>query len=259
MRTSSVVSKGAVGLHDRTALDRSRDEGDRVLVVPRLREKRTRGEREECNAEGRKRGHLRAISWALGVAASVWVILLAGACSDLDLIGDTTVPTAELLILALQSTAPTVQEGSFSVPNSAVTVRRLLHSDAFNTLYLEVRFPEVALASLNGQPLTADDTVLVTAQPRAGGYGLTLSPQGLEFAGTATPSVTLSYARYGDLSVADGSDTYATRTDYESAPAIWFEVTPGLWRRVEGSGPDGADAVSGPVEEPGTYAVAAPR
>ncbi len=81
MRTSSVVSKGAVGLHDRTALDRSRDEGDRVLVVPRLSEKRTRGEREECNAEGRKRGHLRAISWAPGVAASVGVIPLAHAVS----------------------------------------------------------------------------------------------------------------------------------------------------------------------------------
>ncbi len=82
MRTSSVVSKGAVGLHDRTALDRSRDEGHRVLVVPRLGEKRTRGEREECNEEGRKRGHLRAISWALRVAASVGAILLADAFSS---------------------------------------------------------------------------------------------------------------------------------------------------------------------------------
>ncbi len=192
-------------------------------------------------------------------AASALLGGAALACGDLDLTDDTTVSTQELLILATQASAPAVPQSSFFVFNAGTTVRRLLHSDASNTLYLELRFPSGSLASLNGQPLGAADSVLATAQPRAGGYGLVLSPTGLEFMSTLRPSTTFSFALYGDLGVADGSATYATRSEYAAALALWFEITPGRWRRVSGSGFDGSDGVTGNIAEPGTYVVAAPR
>jgi hypothetical protein len=214
------------------------------------------GEREEsAEGEARKRHH-RAISRRLVTAASV--LLGAVACSDLGPVEDATVSTQELLVLPRQAGTPTVAQSSFFVLNNATTVRRLLHADAFNTLYLELRFPNGSLGSLNGQAVAAADSVLVTVQPRAGGYGLVLSPNGLEFT-SARPAATLSFAQYGDLSVADGSATYASRSAYADALALWFEITPGRWHRVSGSGFDGGDAVTGPIAEPGTYVVAAPR
>jgi hypothetical protein len=214
------------------------------------------GEREEhAEGEARKRHH-RAISRRLVTAASV--LLGAVACGDLGPVEDATLSTQELLVLPTQAGTPAVSQSSFFVPNNATTVRRLLHADASNTFYLELRFPSGSLRSMNDQPVAADDSVLVTAQPRSGAYGLVLSPSGMEFT-SARPAATFSFARYGDLSVADGSATYASRSEYADALALWFEITPGRWRRVSGSAFDGADAVTGPIAEPGTYVVAAPR
>lgn len=182
-----------------------------------------------------------------------------GACGDLDLVGDVTLSTSELLILPLQPAAPAVSDQSFYVVNSRLTVRQLRHSDAFNTLYVELRFPPQTLASLNQQPVSAQDSVLVTVQPLPGRYGLTLSPQGLEFNSDAAPSVTVSFARYGDLSVADGSATYETPLQYANALELWFEITPGRWQAVRASGATPSDAVVGPLDTPGNYVLAAPR
>ncbi len=191
-------------------------------------------------------------------AATGLAIASVIACGDLDLNGDVTLSTDQLLVLPSQAGAPAVPLASFSVPNPDIVVRRLEHLDPFNTLYMEIRFPEGSLASLNGQPLTATDTVTITIEPRAGGYGMTVSPRGVAFASGATPSVTFAFARYGDLSVANGSQ-YATPVAYAAALALWFEVTPGRWRRVSGSGPVPTDAVASPLPEPGTYVIAAPR
>ncbi len=186
------------------------------------------------------------------------MLLGAVACSDLGPVEDTTLSTQELLVLSTQASTPSVSQSSFLVPNNATTVRRLLHADAFNTLYVELRFPSGSLRSVNDQPVAADDSVAVTAQPRSGAYGLVLSPNGMEFT-SARPAVTFSFALYGDLAVADNSATYASRSEYANALALWFEITPGRWRRVSGSGFDGADAVTGTIAEPGSYVVAAPR
>ncbi len=190
--------------------------------------------------------------------AAASALLGAVACGDLGPVEDTTLSTQELLLLATQAGTPAVSQSSFFVPNDATTVRRLLHADAFNTLYLELRFPSGALRSLNDQPVAADDSVLVTAQPRSGAYGLVLSPNRMEFT-SARPAATFSFALYGDLAVADGSTSYASRSAYADALALWFEITPGRWRRVTGSGFDGGDAVTGQIAESGTYVVAAPR
>lgn len=184
--------------------------------------------------------------------------LLGAACGDLAPTGEPTLSTEELLILPTQASAPAVTQSSFYLSNARATVRLLLHNDAFNTLYLELRAPTGSLSSLNDQPLAPDDSVVITVQPRSGGYGLVLSPNGLEFT-AARPTATFSFALYGDLALADGSAAYASRSEYADALALWFEITPGRWRRVSDSGLDGADAVTGRLAQPGTYAVAAPR
>lgn len=151
-----------------------------------------------------------------------------------------------------------MSQTSFFLPNDRTWARLLLHDDAFNTLYLDLSAPAGSLLSLNDQPVAADDSVRVTVQPRFGTYGLTLSPAGLEFT-AARPTATFSFARYGDLSVADDAASYASRAEYAEALALWFEITPGRWRRVSSSEYDGADAVTGRLAQPGSYVVAAPR
>jgi hypothetical protein len=180
------------------------------------------------------------------------------ACGDLDFLGDTTLPTADLLTLPLTSSAPMAPTATFFVFNDRVTTRRLLHPDAFNSLYLEVRFTTGSLASLNGNPLGPSDSVRVTLDPEPGGFGVTVSPNGLAFAAGARPTATFVFAAYGDISVANGS-SYSSPVAYAQALAIWYEVTPGRWRRVSGSGYTGNDAVAGTLADPGTYLVAAPR
>lgn len=186
------------------------------------------------------------------------LVAALAACGDLDFVGDTTLPTADLLILPLTPSAPAAPTATFFVANDRVTTRRLLHTDPFNSLYLEVRFPIGALATLNGNPLGAGDSVRVTLDPEPGGFGVTVSPNGLAFAAGARPSATFVFAAYGDVSVANGS-SYGSPTAYAQALALWYEVTPGRWRRVSGSGYTGNDAVAGPLAEPGTYIIAAPR
>lgn len=170
-----------------------------------------------------------------------------------------TLPTADLLVLRIQGSAPSPGSLTFYVSNARPTVRRLVHNDGFNTLYVEVAFPSGALASLSGTPLGAADSAQVTLSPRSGQYGVTLSPAALTFVSGREPEATFSYAVYGDASVADGSATYAMRLDYLRALRLWHEISPGLWQRVSGSGAGGTDEVRGLLREHGTFVVAAPR
>lgn len=165
---------------------------------------------------------------------------------------------ADLLPLPQTAGAPAPASASFYVSNARSDVRRLLHPDAFNSLYLQLEFPANALASLNGAPLGADDSVLVTVAPEPGGYGVTLDPAGLAFASGRGPTATFVYAAYGDLAVADGSATYGSRAAYAAALGIWADVGPDRWQEVAGS-VAGNESVAARLPSPGTYRVAAPR
>lgn len=167
--------------------------------------------------------------------------------------------TADLLILPLKAEAPAPAAASFFVPNGRGIVRQLIHGDGFNTLYLRLEFPSGSLASVNGEPVAATDSVRVTLDPRAGAYGMTLSPAGLAFRSGAFPSATFSFARYGDASAAQGSTRYASAVEYAAALELWEEISPGRWRRVRPSGTTGADAVRGSLAAGGSFVVAAPR
>jgi hypothetical protein len=198
-----------------------------------------------------------AISRRLRRAASA-ALILATACTDLTIPGSSVLDGADLLPLPLEAGALMPAAASFYVSNSRTELRRLLHSDAFNSLYLQVEFPTSALASLNGTPLGPNDSVLVTLEPEPAGYGVTVRPSGLEFTAGRGPTATFVYAAYGDLGVADGSPTYASRAAYAAALSLWEDVGPDRWQRVAGS-TTGNETVTARLAAPGTYRVAAPR
>jgi hypothetical protein len=168
---------------------------------------------------------------------------------------DTTVPTADLVVLALDPAAPAPAGASFYVANATTTTRTLRHPDATSTLYLELRFAPGALASLDGTALGPDDSVLVTVTPLAGAYGFTLSPDGLVFTEGLAPTAVFSFGRYADPSVADG--LFASREAYVDALDVWAEVGFDAWAVAPGSGPGGVDEVRGSTEVAGRYWLAA--
>ena len=192
-------------------------------------------------------------------AASAAVLALLVSCGDLEIAEDTSLAGSELLMLPLNAASPPPAPVSAFVKNSAEAFLRVIHPDPFRTAYLEARFPPGALARFDGQPVGIDDSVRVTLDPPADLYGITLSPFGLEFAESEQPYATFRFATYADLSVADGSDRYPTRSAFANALALWYEVSPGRWERVDGSGYTGNDAVSGRLRHPGRYVVAAVR
>ena len=193
------------------------------------------------------------------MAASAALAAAAVACADAGLVNDPTLETADLLILGLQAAGRPVSAVSAYVRNGTETFLRVRHDDQFRTLYVEVRLPADALLDLGGQPIALGDSVLVTLDPEPDGYGVTATPVALAFAPSSAPYATFSFATYGDLSVADGSARYATRSAYASALTLWLETAPGHWERVVGSGATGSDAVGGRLRAPGRYVVAAPR
>jgi hypothetical protein len=182
--------------------------------------------------------------------------LLLTSCEDLTIPGG-GVPTSDLLILPLSGTAPAPGSLSFYVSNARSRTVNLLHADGFNTLFATVEFPSGSLGSLNGVTLGLADSVLVTLSPDPGNYGVDLGPDGLRFASLGHPRLTFSYARYGDLSVATGSQ-YASATAYAAALEVWRETSLDLWSSVGGSGNTGND-VSASLSQGGRYLVAAPR
>jgi len=199
---------------------------------------------------------VRAISRALIRGASIAAAAAALACADLGLPGDETVATADLMVLDLQTSAPTPSAATFVVPNDRASVRTIRHPDAFNTLYLELRFPAGALASLNGVAVGPADSVEITVQPRPGGYGFTLSPSGLVFTANR-PTALLSFGRYADP--ADGAAVFGGTDTYLAALELWAEVRIDRWAVAPGSGPAGVDEVRASVDAPGEYLLAAAR
>jgi hypothetical protein len=184
--------------------------------------------------------------------------LAAAACEDLQIPGNETVPEAELLALPLQAGAPLVPSRTFWVYNSRPVSQVLSHDEPEANTYLRIEFPPGCLSRLNGTQLTMTDSVQVTVDARPGGYGLTLSPAGLEFT-LETPAVTFFYGRYADLSVIDGEPSFPDETAYLQALEIWEEASLGRWRVARASGPAGVDAVAAALDAPGELLVAARR
>jgi len=200
-------------------------------------------------------GRHAALPSRLLLAAAGALALLLVACEDLNLPGAVT--TADLVILPLSSGTQTPPGLSFYVSNAHTTTGNLLHSDGFNTLYASVSFPSGSLASLDGAALGADDSVLVTLTADPGSYGIHLVPDGLRFASLGRPLLSFSYARYGDLTVAAGSQ-YPDPGAYAAALAVWREGSLDLWTEVGSAGNPGFN-VGTSLSQGGHYLVAARR
>jgi hypothetical protein len=184
--------------------------------------------------------------------------LAVAACEDISIPGGDTVATADLVILPQQAGAPAVNGESFYVYNDRPVSRTLRHQDAQLNEYLEIQFPAGCLSRLNGQQLTVDDSVLVTVEPRAGTYGLVLSPSGLEFT-LETPTVTFFFGRYADLSIVQDEPSFPDEAAYLDALEVWEEAVLGRWRVARGSGSASVDAIAAAVDAPGELLVAAAR
>lgn len=192
------------------------------------------------------------------VLAALLALLTTG-CGDVTTPGTEVLSTEELLILPFQSAAPEPQQQSSYIVNSRTTVHPIVHPDPFSTRFLEVRFPSGCIVALGGQAVGDSDSVQVTIGPRAGTYGFTLTPEDMILTSTCGATAALFFARYGDLSVADGSSTYLDRAAFAAALDLWLEVSPNRWRVVSGSAGSGSDAVEGAIEQAGSFVVAAPR
>jgi hypothetical protein len=258
MRADTKITKGCIGLTHRALRDSTSDDRLRCIGTPLLGPKQRRRGNHKARANDNAARHASAISARLVAAATAVAAMLAG-CSDLGPPADTTLRGADLLPVGLSGEAPAAASTSVWIPNARTTTVRLVHPDGFNSPYVEVEFPSGTLESLNGVPLTAADSVLVSLTPEVDGYGLTLSPAGLELAPGAVLTARFVLAAYGDLSVADGSDTYASRTAYAEALALWREIGIDLWERISGSRFTAGDIVTGKIAGPGRYRVAAPR
>lgn len=145
----------------------------------------------------------------------------------------------------------------YYLSNAHTTIRALIHNDGFNTLFAQLEVPRGSLESLDGVALGSGDSVLVRFIADSGRFGVSLAPEGLRFASLARPTLTLSYARYGDLSVAAGS-RYPDQAAYAAALNIWHEASLERWSSTGGSGNAGTDVSAG-LSQAGHYLVAAPR
>ena len=186
-------------------------------------------------------------------------VLLAAGCGDVLNPEDQVLAGSELLVLGQQATAPAPQAATFWVLNSTTSAHTVLHADEFNTPFLTVTFPPGCLRSVGSQSVGQADSVLVTIQPSARRYRFTLAPTDLVLTTACRATARLSFGRYGDLGVADGSSTYLDRGAYAAALDLWWEVGPDRWRMAPESGPAGNEAVAGILEAGGTYILAAPR
>ena len=188
------------------------------------------------------------------------MVLVSGAgCGDVVDPQSPILASSELLILRLQTSAPTPAAATFGVSNTDATVRVIVHDDQFNTPFLTLEFPAGCVESIDGQPLGSGESASVTATPVSGQYAFTLSPTSLTLTDGCGATAKFSFGRYADLSVADGSSTYLDRAAYAAALELWRETGSDRWEIVPQSGPSGNDAIEGNMEASGSYLLAAPR
>ncbi len=184
------------------------------------------------------------------------MVLVSGAgCGDVVDPQSPILASSELLILRLQTSAPTPAAATFGVSNTDATVRVI---DQFNTPFLTLEFAG-CVESVDGQSLGPGESASVTATPVSGQYAFTLSPASLTLTDGCGATAKFSFGRYADLSVADGSSTYLDRAAYAAALELWRETGPDRWEIVPQSGPSGNDAIEGNMEASGSYLLAAPR
>ena len=146
---------------------------------------------------------------------------------------------------------------TFPVHNNRLETFRIEHTDAAHTLFAEFRFTPRSIVQANGLLVCDTCTVYVTVTPLPGLYGFTIGPGHLVFNAAGSPTVTVSYGTYGDLSVHDSSTRYPTPADYSAALALWYERSPGVWDEERNSTHQSATVVASAIDAPVTHLLAA--
>jgi len=147
---------------------------------------------------------------------------------------------------------------TFHIQNNLTTHVRLVHTDAAATVFADFTFTPFSILSLDGQFVCDTCTVAVTVTVQPGTYFFSVGPSGIRFDAANQPTMAVSYAKYGDLSVFDSSARYADTTAFKAALELWHERHAGAWYLTSGSGPGpGPSQVSAALEGPGNYLIAA--
>lgn len=192
------------------------------------------------------------------VIAAASAALWSAGCADGGPGPRPGVTRAELLAVArADNAAPAPAMTTIAVRYDQTRTVRITHPDGPATLFLELHFPPQSILHVNGQPVCDTCTVTVTVMPTAGVYGFTIAPLTAIFNASSTPTVTVGYGTYGDLSVYDSVPRYVSAQAFDQALAVWYEATPGAWRRGRNSTRTGAGTVVSGLEVPGAHLLAA--
>ncbi|OLC72766.1 MAG: hypothetical protein AUH78_15455 [Gemmatimonadetes bacterium 13_1_40CM_4_69_8] len=169
------------------------------------------------------------------------------------------VPLSSLLVLPRQDSIFAPGDVRVFVHNNLLSTFTINESDPLNTLFAAFTFAPHSIVAA-GNTLVCDTcTVSVSVTLTPGQYGFTLSPAALVLNLSGEPTVSVSYGTYGDLSVYTQSPRYANPADYDQALVLYRENTPDHWLPGRNSGHSGAATVSGALETPSRYVLAAPR
>lgn len=167
--------------------------------------------------------------------------------------------TALLALARADGAAPAPTVTTIPVRHNQSRTALINHPDAGPTLFVELFFPQQSILHVNGQQVCDTCTVTVTVTATPGVYGVTITPANMIFNAAGTPTVTFGYDVYGDFSVRDSSTQYPTDPAFDVALALWYEATPGQWRRGRNSSHTAPGRVVSGIEGPGALLLAAPK
>jgi hypothetical protein len=239
-----------------TAGDGARDQRERRVGVPSLSGGGDGS--DESQRDEQQQAHLLVISRGAWIAAST-LLLLAG-CSHDGTGSSQGVPLASLLVLPRQdSTFAPSSPVTLLVRNNVLNPFTINETDAASTVFATLTFAPHSTVTV-GNTLVCDTcTVRVGVTLAPGQYGFTLGPATLGFNLSGEPTASISYGTYGDLSVYSQSSRYPNQSAYEQALVLYRENTPDHWLPERNSSHSGAFTVSGALETPSRYVLAAPR
>lgn len=187
--------------------------------------------------------------------------LVAAACGSGGAGPGSGVTRADLLALARIDSFNPPPATVRTLNNSTLNTVTIVHPDGGSTLFAEFQFPAHSVLFANGAAVCDSCLYTVSISVTPGLYGFTLTPADLVFRLSSTPTVTVGYATYGDLSVYAQSPRYPSAAAFEQALALWYERTPGAGAWVEGrnSGHIGPATIASAIDVPGQHLIAALR
>jgi hypothetical protein len=190
-------------------------------------------------------------------AASAVALAVAAACHK-DATGPTVTHRTSLLALAHFDSAPPTSPRTFSFKAGLLSTFQLVHSDSVGSAFASFTFTPHSVVTRNDTLLADTSTVIVTVTVVPGTYEFVLGPASLGFSVSSKPTLDFSYTRYANPAVFDSSTRYGSAAAFQQALGLWFERGADRWVQ-EPNAHNGLTVVSGALEAPGHYLLAAPK